>query len=394
MNVLVLAPAVPWPLDSGSKIRMYHVIKGFREAGYKVTLACLSNSRSIPAAISRICDSVYVVPHRTNKYWSFVKGVISRRSYHEVLWDNQEFRVLVSRILNSDNVDLVWVNFLGMVPYVTDWAVKGRRKAKIALDEHNNDVGYWESFQYGGVLAGFLGRVNVRAVKRLQRMVRDRLDVLVCVSSSEAREAQRTWLHGARTHVIVLPNGADLTRYYQRPDPKVGNRIILCGSMDVEMNVLAATYFARHVFPRVQERVPDAELWIVGRNPARRVRELERIRGIRVTGTVEDVRPYYEAARIAVVPQRVGAGTKLKVFEACSMGVPVVCTVEACRTIDRVEESGIIVVGNDDEFVHAIVELLVNSEKRIAVGRQERQWVEKYYSWERVTKRAIDLLTQ
>ena len=45
-----------------------------------------------------------------------------------------------------------------------------------------------------------------------------------------------------------------------------------------------------------------------------------------VTGTVDDVRPYYHGALISVVPLRVGGGTRLKVLEAMAAGTPVVST--------------------------------------------------------------------
>ena len=54
---------------------------------------------------------------------------------------------------------------------------------------------------------------------------------------------------------------------------------------------------------------------LAARNPA-----------IEVTGTVADVRPYLERAAICVVPLRVGGGTRLKIYEAMAMGVPVVST--------------------------------------------------------------------
>src|SRR4029077_1957396 len=42
-------------------------------------------------------------------------------------------------------------------------------------------------------------------------------------------------------------------------------------------------------------------------------------RGIEVTGTVSDVRPYLERAAVFVVPLRIGGGTRLKIYEAMAM---------------------------------------------------------------------------
>ena len=66
--------------------------------------------------------------------------------------------------------------------------------------------------------------------------------------------------------------------------------------------------FSREVWPRLRERKPALTFTIVGRAPSPEVRELASIPGIEVTGTVDDVRPYYQEAIAAIVPLKVGGG--------------------------------------------------------------------------------------
>ena len=65
---------------------------------------------------------------------------------------------------------------------------------------------------------------------------------------------------------------------------------------------------------------------MVGRSPSARLRAAAKAAGVRVTGTVDDVRPYVAEAAVYVVPLRVGGGTRLKIFEALAMGKAVVST--------------------------------------------------------------------
>src|SRR6202034_3746319 len=109
--------------------------------------------------------------------------------------------------------------------------------------------------------------------------------------------------------------------------------ILFVGSMDYHANIDAMTWFTRTAWPEIARARADLRLVIVGRDPAPEVRALASDR-IRVTGTVEDVRPYYASALAAVVPLRSGSGTRLKIFEAMAAGVPIVSTRLGAEGID------------------------------------------------------------
>ena len=98
------------------------------------------------------------------------------------------------------------------------------------------------------------------------------------------------------------------------------------GSMDYHANIDAALYFADEIWPQVRERRPDLEFVVVGSRPTAEILALRNQPGITVTGTVDDIRPYYRSALAVVVPLRVGSGTRLKVLEAMAAGTPVIST--------------------------------------------------------------------
>ena len=61
-------------------------------------------------------------------------------------------------------------------------------------------------------------------------------------------------------------------------------------------NVDAALWLGREIWPLVRERVPQARLLLVGRDPTPAVRALAG-ETVEVTGTVADVGPYLARAR-------------------------------------------------------------------------------------------------
>jgi len=66
---------------------------------------------------------------------------------------------------------------------------------------------------------------------------------------------------------------------------------------------------------------------VVGRKPSQKLQDLAaRNKGVRITGWVEDIRPYLARSAVCIVPLRIGGGTRLKIFEAMAMGKAVVST--------------------------------------------------------------------
>jgi glycosyltransferase involved in cell wall biosynthesis len=102
------------------------------------------------------------------------------------------------------------------------------------------------------------------------------------------------------------------------------------GSMDWEANVDAVNYFCEKIWPRVLVNIPDAKFRIVGRNPHPSVRKLA-CDSVQVTGTVPSVIDYLKSAAVVVVPLRIGGGTRLKIYEAMSMGKAIVSSGDANR---------------------------------------------------------------
>jgi glycosyltransferase involved in cell wall biosynthesis len=151
--------------------------------------------------------------------------------------------------------------------------------------------------------------------------------------------------------------------------------------MDWHPNEDAVIYFVATILPRIRAEVRDVTFSIVGRNPSARVRALTQHQGVEVTGTVDDVRPHIAAGAVYVVPLRAGSGTRLKIFEALAMARPVVSTTVGAEGLAL--EAGRQFVPADDpgEFADAVVALLRDPGRRLALGDAGRTLVETHYSW-------------
>jgi glycosyltransferase involved in cell wall biosynthesis len=165
--------------------------------------------------------------------------------------------------------------------------------------------------------------------------------------------------------------------------------------MDYFPNVDAVQYFCRDVLPLVRQSVPEARFYIVGRNPIREVKALQKSPTIIVTGTVPDIRPYLARASVSVAPLRIARGVQNKVLEAMAMGVPVVGTAETFKGIPATERNGIRMANDPRSFAQHVVSFLrADAAFRFQVARQARNYIERYHQWQDQGRHLERLLEQ
>jgi len=164
----------------------------------------------------------------------------------------------------------------------------------------------------------------------------------------------------------------------------VRTHMVFTGSMDWLPNEDGMTYFCREILPRIRQSEPDATLSIVGRAPTPAVRKLAGIPGVEVTGRVDDVRPHIARGSIYIVPLRIGGGTRLKIFEAMSMGKAVVSTTVGAEGLPVTPGRDIDLADEPSRFAHDVVRLMRDGEARRGMEAAARRLVVERYDWSAV----------
>jgi glycosyltransferase involved in cell wall biosynthesis len=98
---------------------------------------------------------------------------------------------------------------------------------------------------------------------------------------------------------------------------------------------------------------------------------------VTVSTEVPDVRPYLDAAAVVAAPVRLGGGMRVKVLEAVASGKAIVATPLALEGLELRDGEHVLVAETGTEFADALVELLMNVDRRTAIAEAARRWAEK-----------------
>src|SRR5579862_5903837 len=362
MRILWIKTELLHPVDKGGRIRTYQMLRALSRQ-HHVTYLCLDDGGAAPDAIERAreyAQEVVAVPFRpppksgAGLTVALLRNLLSPLPYAVARYHSPALREQVKRLAAS--ADLIVCDFLFPSLNVPD-----QLPAPAVLFQHNVEAKIWE--RYVSVPQHPLRRAYFRL--QWQRMRRHearecrRFAHVVAVSALDAEIIRRKY---AVTSVDFVPTGVDLEYFSSSPpQPRESRELVFVGSMDWMPNDDGIRWFASEVFTRVQHRVKDVRLVVVGRSPSQGLRELaSRNQAIEVTGTVADVRPYLQRATLSVVPLRVGGGTRLKIYEAMAMGVPVVATAIGAEGLPLRNGEHLLIADTPDEQVSAICTLLAD----------------------------------
>lgn len=225
-------------------------------------------------------------------------------------------------------------------------------------------------------------------LRRFEGQASRRFDHCIMVSDEDCRLMAE--LYGV-TRTSAVPTGVDVEYFQPREPEATGHHVVFTGSMDWLPNEDGIRFFVRDILPLVRREL-DVTFWVVGRDPSPSVRRLaDSSPGVRVTGTVADVRPYIDRGAVYVVPLRIGGGTRIKIFEAMAMGKPVVSTRIGAEGLPVSSGKNIVLADDPRDFAGEVVALLGDAAARRRIGCAARRFVVENYTWDQAARRFSDI---
>jgi len=393
MKILWVKAGKLLPVDTGGKIRSYHILRqlasghevtvltfyrGRRDPGYENEVGrCFPGAMTFHAAASDF--------HAAGKVTDYLRHLVSPAPYVVAKFRSREVQRALASGVTGGRFDVVVCDFVDAAVNFPSVLV-----TPTVLFQHNVESELWrrQADVESNWAQKLVFKLEAAKMKRYETGVLRRFHHVIAVSEKD-REMMSRMVDPSR--ITVVPTGVDLQQYQpigsgQPPEPLV----VFTGSMDWEANIDAMEYFCREIWPLVLAAVPEARFRIVGRTPHGRVQALAG-GSVEVTGTVPSVVNHLAEAAVVVVPLRIGGGTRLKIYEAMAMGKAVVSTSIGAEGLDVHQGRDILLADDAPTFADDIVTLLRDQRLRLGYEKAAAA-VAAQYDWSNIGRRFAQVL--
>lgn len=382
--MVTAAWVTPFPPDrdgGGGQIRQAHLLLGLAER-LAIHLICPGPvlDPAVRAAVTSLTEveppeTVWRDRHPWLRRAVGVAALVGSSQPREVRWFGR-YRPALAAALQQVTADVVLVEFVGLAPLLPP-SRRGRR----VLTFHNlpSRMAAQEAALQPSRTQRWVFRRDAAIAAAFERRAAAAFDAVVACTAADAGAL-------GSLGTLVVPNGVDVARFH--PGPQVHDpRVVFTGALYTAPNIDGARWFCHEVLPRVRQAVPGVRVDIVGARPTDEVRALGTLPGVSVHPDVADVAPFLEAARVAVVPLRIGSGSRLKALEAMAAGRAVVGTSIGLEGLDLRPDQDVLLADDTASFAIATIRVLADDTLAGALADAGRATVQARFDWSPIASR-------
>ncbi len=388
MNILIISPVFPYPLDEGAKERIFQIIKGLSRQNKIHLITFFRNQKELQylSELNKYCASVDTV---YNPPWSMLKTVLLNLLYLfsptptlVAMHQSREMKRHIESALKNNHYDIVQIELTQMAHFLP-----AQSNAVTVLVEH--DVTFISRYRRlahaPNPLLKLHWLIQYLKLKHFEIAYCRKLDLIITVSEHSKQELQKycpaSKISVVRTGVeINNPCALSLRGEAEAISPY--RKVLFLGPLSHWPNQDAVLYFYQSIFPLIKEAKKDVEFLIIGKDSEILPAVIKEDKSVSLLGFVDDIKPVLENA-VSIVPIRYGSGIRTKILNYMACGSPVVSTSLGTEGLDVTHGENIIIANEPQEFATAVTNLMEDDElrRRIAIGGYNL--VKEKYQWDK-----------
>lgn len=228
--------------------------------------------------------------------------------------------------------------------------------------------------RFGRVMTRFAAGAPLRRITTLLNTQLSRASLVLIAKPEDHFPALATPQHVVWNVPFAAPDQID-------PADQAGETLLFVGTAAHYPNVAGIRWFLTQVWPRIRSARPAARLRIVGRGNWSPIAALARAQdGIDLVGALDDLVPEYARARAAICPILEGAGSQIKVIEACGHARPVIVTSFASGGFGPQIETALARATGPADFADHCIRYLADPDLAAQTGRELKRLQQQGFS--------------
>ncbi|KKP93689.1 MAG: hypothetical protein UR98_C0003G0059 [Parcubacteria group bacterium GW2011_GWA1_36_12] len=352
---------------------------------HQVHLLCVVTDQKVYPEfkeIKKVCRSVKVI--RISKFRAMLNVLFFPHLPAEVAFCNfKKAQQEIEKIVKDKKIDLVYIKRLRSVVFVPEvdvpMVVDTTDAMSLFYDRLARNSNFPKTIFY---------LLESLKYKWYEKKVAQKFKNWIISSPLDEKYLKRV---GLKINTHVVPNAVNIDYFKSSTANFEQNTLLFSGLMDKPVNIDAAVFFAREIFPLIKKEVADVKLYIVGPNPSIKVRNLNSD-GIFVKGHVKDLRQFIAKSQIVVAPIRIATGVRNKILQGWAMGKPVVSTTIGAEGLKARDGENILIADSATKFADDVVKILKNKQLYNKLAKNGRKTVEAKYSYQSISNNLEEVL--
>ncbi len=379
MKILMLTSYLPYPLFSGGQIRTYNLLKNLAK-NHQITLFSFIRQESETQYVEKLqpfCHKVKVFKRRPAWNWRniLLAGLTPFPFVMVSTYLSKSVRRAIAQELEGNRYDLIHAEPFYMMPNIP------KTKIPILLVEQTIEYLVYQKFVENFKLF-FLRPFmywDVFKLKLWEEYYWRQASWLVAMSTEDKKIMSKAT---KRQNIDIVANGVDIDFFNQTQIKRPAKPTILfVGNFKWLPNKDAAKFLTLKIWPLIKKQIPQAQLWIVGKNPTLEIQRLGRKKDVQVESKIEDIRDAFGRASVLLAPIRNGRGTKYKVLEAMASRLPVVATPLGIEGTGVINGKEALVAQGAEDLAQATIKILKNKKLGERLNQAAFTLVKNHYNW-------------
>lgn len=329
-NLLLISAIPHQPQNSGGATRIHHTLQELSKY-YQVDFVTFDES------------DIKTQPKNFSLF--FTKFI----PYWFSPWYNQKLISKIDELIKQKNYDIIQIEFSQLL-YLAKYLPKSVKKVFTAHDISSISF-YRRIFEDKPTIFKIIFRYLLfLQIYFYERKYLPKFDTIISVSLKDQRTLQKQL---PNKKIICLENGIDKINFLKKTPSKI-IKLGYIGSFDHTPNLNAVKYFFDQVAPLLKKQNISYEFYLAGKNDPQFVKN--NFPKIIDLGLVKDTIDFYQKIDCLVTPIFSGSGSRIKILEALSFGVPVISSPIGAEGIN-IKSSHLQIANTPFEYIYCLDKL-------------------------------------
>ncbi len=391
MKILYISNKPIYPLIDGGCIAMNQFLKCLLNAGYDVKNFTISTHKH-PFSEASYPEKLYSIIRPVNfeidtriKVTKALSYLFKKGSYNIDRFTDITLKQEIKTHLYNQDTNIVILESIYLAGYIS--TIRKYSTAKIIIRSHNVEFLIWE--RQAQIQTSILKKIYFKKLAKDLKIAElnflRKVDGICCISKQDKLIFQEL---GTATQLATIPVAIEDVNIQKKG---ISPHFFHIGSMNWGPNIEAVRWLVSSIFPAIKKQIPNAKLHLAGSNMPKEFTSNE-LKGIEVSGFVENVNEFMTTKGIMLVPLKSGSGVRIKILEGMNLGIPIITTKIGAEGLNAIHEKELIISENEPEFIEFAVSLFNSEEKRSTLGGNAKNFITKNHQIENVTKKLIGFI--